>query len=106
MLSGSKSGMIKDESDWIGSKSFFTAYNIEAFTNMDEFMTNIDEMLVHLTETKPSPGNERVLYPGLIEHEEFQKRVIEGIPLHTEVIDWFDQITKELALDPLELLND
>jgi len=105
LLSGSKSGMIKDESDWIGSKSFFTAYNIEAFTNMDEFMTNIDEMLSHLIETKPSPGNDRVLYPGLIEHEEFQKRALQGIPLHTEVIDWFDQITKELSLDPLELLE-
>ena len=72
---------------------------------MGEFMTNIDEMLSHLMETKPSPGNDRVLYPGLIEHEEFQKRALQGIPLHTEVIDWFEQITKELSLDPLELIE-
>ena len=106
LLSGSKSGMIKDESEWMGSKSFFTAYNIEAFTDINQFMSNIDEMLRHLIETKPSPGNERVLYPGLIEHEEFQKRVLEGIPLHKEVIEWFGRITKELSLDPLELLKD
>ena len=45
-----------------------------------------------------------MLYPGLSEHEELLERRAHGIPLHKEVIQWFDQITDELGLAKLATL--
>ena len=51
------------------------------------------------------PGQERVLYPGLLEAEEVGERQAHGIPLHREVIDWFTECTRELQLAPLATLE-
>ena len=88
-----------------GSKSFFAAYNIEAFTDLEQFKTTMDQMLETIRTTDPAPGHERVLYPGLSEHEELLERRAHGIPLHKEVIQWFNQITNELNLPPLDVIH-
>ena len=82
----------------------FIAYNIAAFTDLDLFKDTMDRMLQTLVETPPAPGHERVLYPGLPEHETETRRREHGIPLHREVIDWFNGITEELSVAPLETL--
>jgi LDH2 family malate/lactate/ureidoglycolate dehydrogenase len=64
----------------------------------------MDDMLKTLRTTEPIRGQERVLYPGLSEHEEMLERRANGIPLHKEVIQWFHQITDELGLPALETL--
>ena len=84
-----------------GYKHFFAAYNIAAFADVDEFKEHMDQMLEWLRETKAAPGEERVLYPGLLEYEEEQERRAHGIPLHKEVIQWFGKITSELGVPPL-----
>ena len=84
------------------SKHFFTAYNIEAFTDVDTFKDNMDQTLHMLKTTKPAPGHERVLYPGLPEHEDMEERTRNGIPLHRDVVDWFDDMTSEFAIPGLE----
>jgi LDH2 family malate/lactate/ureidoglycolate dehydrogenase len=61
----------------------------------------MDRMLRTLRETKPAPGHDPVLYPGLSEHEEEQQRKANGIPLHREVVQSFDDITSELSLPQL-----
>lgn len=71
---------------------------IEAFTDPDDYMRTIDGMLEALRTAQPSEGNDRVLYPGLSEHEETIERRANGIPLHREVIDWFKSVTDELGL--------
>lgn len=86
----------------IGSKHYFAAYNIEAFTDLDAFKDNMDRMLQTLRETPPAIGQERVIYPGLSEHEIEQQRRAHGIPLHSEVVTWFDGITSELGIPALE----
>jgi LDH2 family malate/lactate/ureidoglycolate dehydrogenase len=101
LLGGSPSAMTAPESRG-SSGTFFSAYNIAAFTDLDAFKKNMDLMLETLRTTKPAPGYDRVLYPGLSEHEETQERLANGIPLHREVIDWFDDITAELSLPRLE----
>jgi LDH2 family malate/lactate/ureidoglycolate dehydrogenase len=53
------------------------------------------------TSAKAAPGQERVLYPGLLEYEEARERREHGTPLHTEVIEWFGTITSELGVAPL-----
>jgi LDH2 family malate/lactate/ureidoglycolate dehydrogenase len=87
-----------------GYKHFFAAYNIAAFTDVDVFKANMDETLTWFRETRPIPGQERVLYPGLLEYEEAEERRAHGIPLHTEVLQWFGQITRELGLPALVTL--
>ncbi len=84
-----------------GSRHYFAAYNIESFTEVDTFKDHMDQMLQTLRETKPAPGHQRVLYPGLSEYEEEQDRRANGIPLHNEVIQWFEDITDELSLPRL-----
>lgn len=80
---------------------FVAAYHIEAFTDTKAFKQRMDEFLRYLRETPPGPGHDRVYYAGLPEHEEEQARRAKGIPLHREVVGWFDQITAELRLNPL-----
>ena len=57
-----------------------------------------------LADGDPAPGQERVLYPGLSEHEEVEIRRANGIPLHKEVIQWFAGVTSELGIEPLATL--
>lgn len=82
----------------------FTAYNIEAFTEVDTFKNNMDRMLKMIRETQPVPGEERVVYPGLIEYEEEQERRAKGIPFHKEVVVWIREMTGELSIPDIEIL--
>ena len=82
-------------------KNYFAAYNISAFTDLDTFKDNMDRMLQTLRNTKPAPGHQRVLYPGLTEYEDEQERRANGIPLHKEVVQWFDDIAGELSVPRL-----
>src|SRR5216683_46826 len=84
-----------------GSKNHFAAYNIEAFTDLEQFKDTMDEMLKTLRTAQPAPGQERVLYPGLSEAEETEHRRAHGIPLHKEVLEWFAGCTSELGIPPL-----
>ncbi|MSQ22769.1 MAG: Ldh family oxidoreductase [Dehalococcoidia bacterium] len=86
------------------ARSHFAAYDIAAFTDVDTFKENLDSMLKTLRTTPPAEGHERVLYPGLPEYEAEQDRRANGIPLHKEVIQWFDDITAELSLPRLKTM--
>lgn len=99
LLSGSLPIMLDPDS---GAKGHFVAYDLKAFGEVDDFRRRLDRVLEHLRTARPAPGHERVLYPGLLEYEQLQRRRERGIPLHPEVIDWFAGITEELALEPLK----
>ncbi|MDA0364345.1 MAG: Ldh family oxidoreductase [Chloroflexi bacterium] len=75
------------------------AYRVDAFIDVAQFKRDMDTFLRGLAETKPAPGHERVVYAGLLEAEEEVRRRADGIPYHTEVIDWFRGIEGELGLD-------
>jgi LDH2 family malate/lactate/ureidoglycolate dehydrogenase len=75
------------------------AYRIDAFVDVAQFKRDMDTFLRGLAETKPASGHERVVYAGLLEAEETERRRAEGIPYHSEVIGWFRQIEHELGLD-------
>ena len=51
-----------------------------------------------LKTSKPAPGHDRVMYPGLPEVEEYKIRSEDGIPLHYEVVEWFQDICAELSI--------
>lgn len=102
MLSGSVPSMFDETPRESMFKNYFAAYNIEAFTDLDLFKDNMDQMLNTLKTTKPAPGHDRVLYPGLSEAEEIEWRTANGIPLHKEVVEWFDNTCDELSLGKLQ----
>ncbi len=80
---------------------FVAAFSIDAFRDVTEFKRSMDEFLTYLVETPPAPGHDRVYYAGLPEHEEAINRERDGIPLHREVVEWFDQTTDDLKLERL-----
>jgi LDH2 family malate/lactate/ureidoglycolate dehydrogenase len=98
LLSGALPTMLMPGS---GSKNHFAAYNIEAFTDLAHFKDTMDEMLKTLRTAQPAPGQDRVLYPGLSEHEEVEVRRRDGIPLHKEVVQWFAEVTREMGIPAL-----
>jgi len=99
LLSGGLPNMLDANSV---SKAHFTAYNISAFTDPADFKKDLDRMLAKLRTAKPVEGQARVYYPGLLESEELRERRSHGIPLHKEVIQWFENITTELGLPGLD----
>ena len=88
----------------MGSKHFLAAYNIAAFTDVDTFKDNMDKMLKTLRETKPAPGHDRVVYPGLTAAETVEDRRANGIPLRPEAIEWIEDLATELSVPGLETL--
>jgi LDH2 family malate/lactate/ureidoglycolate dehydrogenase len=72
------------------------AYNIEAFMDITQFKQTMDRWLQMLKSTKPAPGHDRVLYPGLQEAECEMEYKSAGIPLHHEVVEWLHKTCKEL----------
>ena len=62
----------------------------------------MDKMLQMLRETRPAAGHDRVLNPGLAEYEDEKDRRANGVPLHKEVMEWFDLMTGELGVPALE----
>ena len=102
MLTGTLPPMLDPDAR---ERCFFAAYNIAAFCDVGTFKDNMDRMLRTLMETKTAPGHDRVVYPGLPSHEEMQRRRVNGIPLHANVIDWFSEMSEELGVPRLELLD-
>jgi LDH2 family malate/lactate/ureidoglycolate dehydrogenase len=81
---------------------FVAAYSVEAFADLHRFKSSMDDFMQYLADTPPAPGHDRVYYAGLMEHEESIDRHERGIPLHHEVVEWFDSATDEFDLTPLE----
>ena len=54
----------------------------------ERFKADMDVYLRALKDTKPSPGQPRVIYAGMEEVEMSAERHEEGIPYHPEVIGW------------------
>ena len=77
---------------------FVAAYNIAAFTDVEEFKERMDWYLAEMEATPPAPGQERVMTPGQEEAEMEVERNAHGIPLHREVVAWLDEICAELAI--------
>ena len=95
-LTGTGAGPLRRQ----GVSHYFMAYNIAAFTNVDTFKADLDAYLGAILDSRPAPGQARVVYPGIPEHEAEQDRARRGIPYHPEVIAWFNGVMAELGLTP------
>ena len=112
LLSGEEAGMVSEskgvanptnEYPEAGTRTFLAAINISSFTEVAGFKKRMDKMLRMLLDTPPSPGNDRVIYPGVVEHEEYQDRIKNGIPYHKDVVAWLETAIKEFNLPKLEI---
>ena len=81
-----------------GQAHHLLAYRLDAFTDPEAFKDDMDAYLRRLRDSRPAPGEERVSYAGLPEHEEEAARRERGIPYHPEVIAWFHGVLAELGL--------
>ena len=70
LMAGQRPTMLTGE---LGGEHVFAAFNIEAFTDLDEFKDNMDGTLKALREAEPAPGHDRVFYAGLSEYEDTSK---------------------------------
>ncbi len=82
-----------------GIGHFFGAFDIEGFRDKTEFKKEIDEWIRTMRSTKPQPGIEEVLIPGDPERRAYQKRIREGIPLHTEVVASLEAIADHTGIE-------
>jgi LDH2 family malate/lactate/ureidoglycolate dehydrogenase len=94
LLGGTGAGLARSK----GAAHHFIAYNIDAFTDVNQFKEQMDDYMRSLRTSPAAPGHDRVVYAGLPEHEEEIERREHGIPYHPEVIDWFRSITAELDI--------
>jgi LDH2 family malate/lactate/ureidoglycolate dehydrogenase len=78
------------------STHYFAAYNVDAFSDVGQFKADTDAYLRRLLESKPAPGETRVIYPGVEEAEIEAERRERGIPYHPEVVDWFKTTCESL----------
>jgi len=83
------------------AQSYVAAYDVSAFTDVNEFKSTMDEFIKSLRETPPAPGQNEVVIPGHPEFDEEIERGQKGIPLHKEVIQWFDDICGELGINSI-----
>ncbi len=94
VLSGNGAGFMRRNS----SSHHFIAYDIEKFTDVTGFKADMDALLKRLKESKPAPGNDRVMYAGLGEHEEELDRRANGVPYHESTLEYINSICGELGL--------
>ena len=81
-----------------GTAHYFMAYNVAAFTDVDTFKADMDAYLRSILDCKPAHGEQRVVYPGIPEHEAEADRRANGIPYHPEVLEWFNGVMNELGI--------
>ncbi len=58
---------------------FMAVFNVAAFRPLDQFKQEVTEFAEYLKATPTAEGYDEVLYPGEIEHQRMQKRLVEGI---------------------------
>jgi LDH2 family malate/lactate/ureidoglycolate dehydrogenase len=77
---------------------YVAAYSIDAFVEADSFKEMMDDWLRMMKSTKPAVGQDRVMVAGQPEAEIELVRRAEGIPLHSEVVEWMRDTCEELAV--------
>ena len=80
-----------------GIGHFFGAMKIDAFIDVDEFKSQIDDWVRTFRATKPQPGIDAVLIPGDPERAEEAVRKEQGIPLVMPVIEDLNRIGKAIG---------
>jgi len=88
--------------DYKNQGHFVAAYDINAFIDTKDFKELMDRYLQSFLDLPSNSEGKEVVYAGYLESREEIKRSNSGIPLHSEVIEWFNKISGELDVDKLQ----
>lgn len=99
VLSGAQVGFLGGSGT---ANHFVAALNVSAFADVATFKRDMDEFVRGLKATPPASGHDRVVVAGQIEFETELQRRRDGIPLHPEVIEWFDKACVRSGVAPLQ----
>jgi LDH2 family malate/lactate/ureidoglycolate dehydrogenase len=93
-----------DDNQYTQSKDahFFGAIRIDAFRDANHFKRDMDALIRKVHAAPTMDGHNRVYVPGEIEHETRQKRLQDGIPLPTTVVESLQELSTEYHV-PLSL---
>ena len=96
LLNGSLAGALATRGK---NNHYLSALKVEAFVDLAEFTAGMDAYLQELLELPPVAGQDRVVYAGLQSHEEAERRRKDGIPLHPEVVEWFQDASRKAGVN-------
>ena len=96
MLSGNGPGFLAG-----GAKTsqFVMAFKIDAFTDLAQFKDDMDALLKKLSGMKPAPAKSASTTPGSSSTKKPSGARANGIPYHSEVVDWFNETAAKLELN-------
>jgi len=80
---------------------FMQVYDVNAFTPLEGYQSNVRAVLDAMKATPPAPGLDEVLVPGDFEHRSRQQRLAEGIDVPAETFGkieaWADKLNVSLT---------
>jgi LDH2 family malate/lactate/ureidoglycolate dehydrogenase len=77
---------------------FFGAMRIDGFRPVDEFKSDMDELITRIKNAPRAAGAERIYVHGEKEYEKEADRRVNGIPLHGKVLDTLKKIGDDLKV--------
>jgi len=105
VLSGAAFGMHVGHPEHGGAANighFFAAIRIDAFRDLADFMTDMDQMIRELKESPKAKGEERIYIAGEKEYELAEYRQAHGIPLHVTTVAMLKKVGDEVGV-PFDL---
>ena len=83
---------------------FMTAFNVEAFRDVEEFKAEVTEFAQYLKSSPPASGFSEVFYPGELEYKREQQLLAEGIFVEDSTWNNLKHLADEFGLaDTLQL---
>ena len=81
---------------------FVVAIDIESFSDVDVFKSNVDNIYRTMKNSPTLPGYDEVLLPGEQSHKKRMNRIKNGIPLHYELLETLNKTARDLGVEPLK----
>jgi L-2-hydroxycarboxylate dehydrogenase (NAD+) len=90
-----------DQKSVTNTGHFILAFDIERFTPLDTFKSEIDRHLRDLRQSKVLPGFDAIRLPGEQRRQRREERMCDGVPLLPELLTQLDKLAGELGVQPL-----
>ncbi|MDX5475007.1 MAG: Ldh family oxidoreductase [Bacillaceae bacterium] len=82
---------------------FMLTIDIKQFIPLDFYYASINQLVSFIKESKKAEGVEEIFLPGEIEFIKEKRNKEKGISLEDKTVETFNQLAKELNIEPLEI---
>ena len=89
--------------DRVAKGALFLAIDVTRFPGGEEFGQRMDTLVRDVWASEPAEGFDHVSVPGEIEHKLRDRRIREGIPMASALVEELGRISSELGIEPLQL---